>query len=277
VSNGRGHWPEYLIEAWALGVFMISAGAFTVLFEYPASPLHASVPGALARRFLIGAAMGLTAILLIYSPWGRRSGAHMNPAVTLSFLRLGKIAPRDALFYIIAQFIGGALGVLCVAAVLGPAFTAPPVSYIATVPGMVGTATAFAAEFLIAGLLMWVVLNVSSSPRLAPYTGMFAGALVCLYIGFEAPLSGMSINPARSLASALSGHVWTDFWIYLTAPVIGMQAGAAAFLATRRGAPVPCAKMCHSPTERCIHCGYEPPMSTAGLESEETRYRESGS
>ena len=69
---------------------MISAGVFTLLLESPASPLHAAIPDAFLRRLLTGAAMGLTAIALIYSPWGRRSGAHMNPAVTLSFLRLRK-------------------------------------------------------------------------------------------------------------------------------------------------------------------------------------------
>src|SRR5713101_2658420 len=109
--NPAGHWPEYFIEAWALGMFMVSAGVSTLLLESPASSLHTAIPDAFLRRLLIGAAMGLTAIALIYSPWGRRSGAHMNPAVTLSFLRLGKIAPSDAVFYIFAQFIGGTLGV----------------------------------------------------------------------------------------------------------------------------------------------------------------------
>src|SRR5260370_22978496 len=85
----------------------VSAGLFTLLLESPASPLHAAIPDAFLRRSITGAAMGLTAVALIYSPWGRRSGAHMNPAVTLSFLRLGKIAPTDAVFYIFPQFIGG--------------------------------------------------------------------------------------------------------------------------------------------------------------------------
>lgn len=264
ISHPRAHWPEYLIEAWALGVFMISAGAFTVLFEYPASPLHAALPDAGVRRLLIGAAMGLTAIGLIYSPWGRRSGAHMNPAVTLAFLRLGKIATRDAAFYLLAQFIGGTLGVLAVAALCGAAFIAPPVSCIVTVPGSAGPTVAFLAELFMAGLLMLVVLNASSSVRLAPLTGLFAGCLVCLYISVEAPLSGMGINPARSFASALPSGIWRDFWIYLTAPVIGMQLAAAAFLSTHRATQVPCAKLHHAAKERCIHCGQRPPGPIGG-------------
>ncbi len=82
--------------------------------------------------------MGLTAIALIHSGWGKRSGAHMNPAVTLTFLRLGKIRPWDALFFVTAQIFGGIAGVLLVVAVFGHAFTDPPVSYAATQPGPAG-------------------------------------------------------------------------------------------------------------------------------------------
>src|SRR5512134_2818537 len=111
VAALRGHWPEYLIEGWALGMFMISAAVFATLFDYPGSPLHRAIADPDLRRVLTGIAMGLTAIALIYSPWGRRSGAHMNPAVTLSFLRLGRIRAGVAAAYVTAQFAGGALGV----------------------------------------------------------------------------------------------------------------------------------------------------------------------
>jgi aquaporin Z len=107
------HWREYLIEGWALGAFMVSAGVATTLIEYPGFWLHQAITDPDLRRTLIGVAMGLTAVALIYSPWGQRSGAHMNPAVTLTFLRLGKIARWDALFFIVAQCLGGILGVLC--------------------------------------------------------------------------------------------------------------------------------------------------------------------
>jgi aquaporin Z len=90
----RQHWPEYLIEGWALGMFMVSAAIFTALLEYPGSPVHQLIPNGAIRRGFIGLAMGLTAVALIYSPWGRQSGAHMNPATTLTFLWLGKAAPR---------------------------------------------------------------------------------------------------------------------------------------------------------------------------------------
>jgi aquaporin Z len=249
----RAHWPEYLIEAWALGTFMVSAGVVGVLLGYPGSPLHQALPDPTLRRVIAGIAMGSTAIALIYSRWGQRSGAHMNPAVTLSFLRLGKVRRWDAVFYVIAQFLGGLLGVLLVAAICSAAFTDPPVAYVATRPGVAGVAIAFLAELVISAGMMVTILAASNSQRFAPYTGLFAGLLVATYIAVEEPLSGMSMNPARSFASAAPAMLWEGLWIYLLAPVLGM------LLATqlRRGG-THCAKLQHPDDVRCIHCGYEP-------------------
>ena len=133
------HWPEYLLEAVGLGLFMLSACVFTVLLEHPTSPVRQALDDALLRRLLIGIAMGLTAIALIYSPIGKRSGAHMNPAVTFTFWRLGKVQGWDALFYVVFQFIGGLLGVLLTAWVLGQTLVADnAVNYAITVPGEPG-------------------------------------------------------------------------------------------------------------------------------------------
>jgi len=254
----RRHWPEYLIEGWALGTFMISAGLFTTLFDFPGSPVSQALNDRDLQRASIGIAMGLTAMALIYSPWGKRSGAHMNPAVTLTFLRLGHVAPWDAFFYVCAQLAGGTLGVLVVLAIAGNAFADPPVSYITTVPGSQGATVAFVAELVISFLMMTMVLRVSNSERLMRYTGVCAGLLVATWICIEAPLSGMSMNPARSLAAALAANTWTGFWIYLLAPVAGMQAAAALHVRMRGRASVKCSKLIHAPEQRCIHCGYEP-------------------
>src|SRR5690349_6138126 len=148
----RAHWPEYLIEAWALGSFMIAAGLVATALGSPTSSLSKVVVDPMLRNVIAGIAMGLTAILLIHSPWGRRSGAHMNPAVTLTFLRLGKTHGWDALFYISAQIAGGTAGVLVVAALLRPAFTDAPVNYAATMPGSGGAAVAFVAELIISAV-----------------------------------------------------------------------------------------------------------------------------
>ena len=259
------HWPEYLIEGAALGLFMISAGLFTTLFEYPGSSVHQAIPDPIVRRILIGVAMGVTAICIIYSPWGQRSGAHMNPAMTLTFWTLGKVKAHDALFYMAAQFVGGAMGVLVVVALLGDRFAAPPVQFAATMPGDAGSARAFAAEFAISAVLVFTVLWVSNTKRVARMTGLIAGILVATYISFEAPISGMSMNPARSLASALPGALWEHLWIYFIAPPAGMLTGAFVYRSLRTSSRIDCAKLDHAPTQRCIHCGYVPALLAKAL------------
>ena len=242
----------YAIEAALLGTFMVSACVVTTALEHPASPLRHAIASGLARRALTGAAMGVTAVLLIYSPWGRRSGAHMNPATTLSFLRLGRIRPRDAAGYIAAQFIGGAAGVAMMAVVLGGPLMHASVNYVATRPGPLGVLPAWIGEFVIALLMMTVVLQLNRYPRLAPYTGWFAGSLVALYITFEAPLSGMSLNPARTFGSALVGDIWTALWVYFTAPVLGMLAAVELHRLTSRRHHALCAKLSHCTGVTCI-------------------------
>jgi aquaporin Z len=254
----RKHWPEYLMEAWGLGTFMVSAGLITTVLEYPHSPIQQAIGNPDLRRALIGLAMGLTAIAIIYSPWGKRCGAHLNPAVTLTFLRLGKIQALDAVFYIIAQFVGGALGVLLVWALLGSAFAEPPVDFVNTKPGATGLLVAYLTEVGMAFGIMLMVLTALASGRLMRFIGLFAGLMVATYIAALAPFSGMSINPARSFASALPGYLWDYLWIYFTAPVLGMQLAIEVFRLRKLGRETFCAKLNHDPAYRCIHCGHEP-------------------
>jgi Glycerol uptake facilitator and related permeases (Major Intrinsic Protein Family) len=248
----RAHWPEYLIEAAALGIFMISACSFGVLLAHPDSTVAQALPEPFHRRILGGLAMGLTAIALIYSPWGKRSGAHMNPAITFTFFRLGKVSPADALFYVLAQFAGGILGVVVASLVYGPWLAHPNVNYAPTVPGRWGVGAAFAAELSITFLLMTVVLHSSNVKRFAPFTGLFAGTLVATYIMFEEPVSGMSMNPARTLGSAVSAQLWTALWVYFTAPLAGMLLAAELYVRRKGLHSVFCAKLNHLPGARCI-------------------------
>lgn len=250
----RHHWPEYLMEAAGLGLFMISAGLFTTLLLYPCSPFHGAISSPGVIRACIGAAMGLTAVALVYSPWGQQSGAHYNPAVTLTFLRLGKVRPWDAFFYIGSQFVGGLAGVLLLQVILRGSFTRPPVSYAATLPGPSGATVAFLAEGLISFVMMSTILVVSNTKLLAKYTGLFAGLLVFAFITIEAPLSGMSMNPARTLSSALPAGDWENLWIYFTAPVLGMLVAADVIRLVRGRAGVFCAKLNHKTPRRCIFC-----------------------
>jgi aquaporin Z len=260
IRSLRAHWPEYLMEAGGLGAFMVSACVFVALLEHPASPLPSLLPDPTLRRLLIGLAMGATAIAVIYSPWGRRSGAHINPAVTLTFLRLGRIARADAFYYVCAQFVGGVAGVALSRLVLGPAVAHPSVDWVVTVPSSAaGALGAAAAEGLISFVIMLTILFVGGSARGAPYTGLCAGTLIATYIALEAPISGMSMNPARTTASAVFADEWTAFWVYLTVPPVAMLLAAEAYLSTHRASRAACAKLHHARDVRCIFCGFSPP------------------
>ena len=254
----KAHWPEYLMEAFELSLFMIAACAFGVLLFHPASPVTQFIPNEVVRRALMGVAMGSTAIGIIFSPLGKRSGAHFNPAVTLTYLRLGKVEAWDAAFYILFQFVGGIAGVLIASLVLRNWIADQSVNYVATIPGPSGPWSAFIAELAISFILMSVILTVSNTKRLTRWTGLFAGALVATYISIESPISGMSMNPARTLGSAFGAHLWTSLWIYFTAPPLGMLLAAEVYKKVRAGRAVACAKLHHHNNQRCIfRCNFQ--------------------
>jgi aquaporin Z len=241
----------YAMDGALLGLFMVSACVNVVVLEHPASPVRAAIASALARRALVGSAMGLTAACLIYSRWGKRSGAFMNPAMVLCFLRLGKLSLRDALGYIVAELAGSVAGVLLAARLLPGLVSDPAVNYVATTPAG-GVGPAFVTEFCLAFVLLSVVMTVNRSPRLAPYAGVCAAVLVALFICVAAPISGMSINPARTFGSAVWAHLWSGFWIYLSAPLLGMLAGVELQrqLAVRHERL--CGKLNHDETVTCF-------------------------
>jgi aquaporin Z len=245
------HWREYVAEAAALGMFMLSAAAFAVLLQHPASPVRQAIDDALLRRVLMGVAMGATAAAIIYSPLGARSGAHMNPAVTLAFLSLGRIRARHAAGYIAAQFAGGWTGTIVALAVLGPLFTHPTVNFVQTLPGEGGIWPAATGELAISFLTLSILLAVSARPTWMRATGLVAGVVVMLNIVVEDPLSGMSMNPARSLGPALVAGNLTAIWIYLLVPPVAMQLAAALHRLLRTPG---CAKLNHSPRVRCLFC-----------------------
>ncbi|MGE0812631.1 MAG: MIP/aquaporin family protein [Vicinamibacterales bacterium] len=245
------HWREYAAEAAAIGAFMVSAGVFAVVLQHPGSPIRQAIDDPFVRRLLMGAAMGLTAAAIIYSPLGARSGAHMNPSVTLAFLSLGRIRPRDAAAYIAAQFAGALAGTVLAWRLLGAAFADPPVLFVQTLPGAGGIWPAVAGELAISFLTLSILLAVSARPSTMRATGLVAALVVMLNITFEDPLSGMSMNPARSLGPAILSGNFMAIWIYLVVPPVAMQAAAA--LHRRLGTPG-CAKFNHSARVRCIFC-----------------------
>lgn len=244
-------WSLYLFEGAELAIFMISACLSSVLLFHPGFYLVDLIPSVIWRRSLMGAVMGVTAVLIIRSPIGKRSGAHFNPAITLTYLRLRKISPRDAVFYVIFQFIGGIAGVAVSALLLGSSLADPSVDYAVTVPGRYGASAAFLAELFMATLLMGLVLWVSNRPSVAGYTSYLVGFLISLYVLFFAPVSGFSINPARTTGSAVFAHVWTAAWLYFVAPLLGMLTIAEVYLRIYGAERILCAKLHPDPRYPC--------------------------
>ncbi len=152
----------------------------------------------------------------------------------------------------VAQLAGGALGVVLAELLLGPMLAHSAVCFAVTIPRAPGPWVAFAAELTISFILMLAILTTSNHRQLHRWTPWCAAALVVTWIVVEAPLSGMSMNPARTAASAFRAGVWTGWWIYLIAPALGMFAASRVWLAWRGAARVYCAKLNHENDRRCI-------------------------
>ena len=240
------------MEAGEVGLYLLFTCLFATLLQHPASPVRHLILSAFVRRVLMGLAIGATVVAIVMTPWGKQSGGHFNPALTFTFYRLGNVELWDALFYAAAQFCG-AIGGVCIAGyLLRGAPGVHTVRYAVTTPGVYGRGGAFLGELTISFILMTTILVVSNRETLARYTPYFVGALYATFITFETPLSGMSMNPARTVGSAVHAAYWHALWIYFIAPTFGMLVAAEIFLLARGGVRPFCAKLHHANDKRCI-------------------------
>ena len=226
----RKNWKHYLQEALGLGIFMISACFFSAMLFSEKSSWYNVIPSTTLKNILMGVAMGATALFIFYSPFTAPSGSQINPAVTLTFLRLNKMCRYDALFFAIFQISGGIIAVYLMQWLMGRILIDAPVNSAVTVPGKIGIGAALITELIIAFVTMTIVLLTSNNDRLKSYTRIIAGCLVCTWVIVAGPISGFGMNPARSFASALPANIWTAFWIYLFVPFIGMLLAAEFYL-----------------------------------------------
>jgi len=257
IESLRLHWPEYLMEAAEVGLYLCLTCVFAGLLLSPASSVRHFIGGTLELRALMGLAVGATVVAIVLSPWGKQSGGHFNPALTVAFYRLGKVCLADAVFYIVAQF-SGAIGGVCLARYLLP-LGRPAIQYALTTPGVRGSAVAFIGEVTVSFALMTTILVSSNRESLSRYTPYLVGLLYAIFITIEAPLSGMSMNPARTFGPALHVGYWHAIWLYFTAPTLGMLIAAELFLRARGGVYPFCAKLHHANNKRCIfHHGSRP-------------------
>ncbi|MBC7795591.1 MAG: aquaporin [Pyrinomonadaceae bacterium] len=228
----RNYWRAYFIEAVASFGFVFLAGTFTILLEHPNSPAADLFPGdyPILRRVPNGLIMG-SYIGLVNYLWGKSSGAHANPSTTWAYFRLGKITFTNAVFYTLAQFAGAIVGTQFLKLTFGSYFAHPLINFGVTEPKPPhGSATAFIAEFSISFVLMAVTLVVISRKNWEKSIPIIVAVLIAFFIIFETPLSGMSLNPARSFAGDLAANRWEHLWIYFVAPPTAMLVAAEIYL-----------------------------------------------
>jgi glycerol uptake facilitator-like aquaporin/catechol 2,3-dioxygenase-like lactoylglutathione lyase family enzyme len=226
----KKNWKLYLMEALGLAIFMVSACFFGAMFFSQKSSWYHLIPNDMTRNVLMGLMMGLTALFIFYSPFTAPSGAHINPAVTITFLRLKKMKREDAFFYIPFQFIGGTMAVFIMQLLMGKILTDAPVNSVVTIPGKAGAINAAITEFIIAFIMITMILFTSANNLLKKYTKIFAAFLVCIFVIVAGPISGFGMNPARSFASGFPANIYTAFWIYMLIPFAGMLTAAEFFL-----------------------------------------------
>ncbi len=227
--------PAYCMEAAGLFGFVLFAGLLTIFLEHPQLPVMNSFlkDYPVLRRVPIGIILGIYIALVVL--WtGKRSGAHINPAVTWTFYRLRKISYQDAFYYTIAQFIGGISAALLLKYTLGFWFSHTKIHYGVTQPMKNHTSLdAFVAEAIISFLMMAVILFAITSKKFEKYVAHISGVLIALYLIIEIPFSGMSLNPARSFAGAFAADDFKHLWIYFISPVGAMLLAATLFLAVK--------------------------------------------
>jgi len=172
----------------------------------------------------VAAVFGLIVMVMIYAT-GHLSGAHINPAVTVAFTLTRHFPVRDAVAYIAAQLTGATAGALLLLA----AWSDKPAALGATIPSL-QPGTALVYEIALTALLMFVIVAVATDTRAVGAAAAIAiGGTVALDALFGGPLTGASMNPARSFGPALAAGEWTDFWIYVLGPLAGATLGAGAY------------------------------------------------
>jgi len=202
--------------------------AFALVFAgCGAAVANASYDGALGT---VGIALvfGLVIMVMVYAT-GHLSGAHINPAVTVAFTLTRHFPARDALAYVGAQVAGATAGALLLLAV----WTDKPARLGATVP-TIANGSALVYEIALTAFLMFVIMAVATDTRAVGAAAAIAiGGTVGLDALFGGPVTGASMNPARSFGPALAAGEWHAFWIYIVGPVVGAAAGALAYQAVR--------------------------------------------
>jgi aquaporin Z len=215
-------WQVFVAELVGTALLVLVGLSLVILMFGEGSPINRVLPNEDWRRLITGFLFGTVGALIALSPVGMRSGAHINPVVTLAFRLMGKLNLRAALGYVVAQLSGAVLGSL---PLLAWGSMGRSVAFGATLPGkgfaiqivLLGEAiTTFA---MVAGLCVFLGFR-----QIRPFTPAMFPFLYAVMVYAEASISGTSTNPARSLGPAIVSGQWEGWWIYWVGPLIGSAA-----------------------------------------------------
>jgi aquaporin Z len=226
-------WHPFLSEAVGTALLVLIGLSLVIIMFGTGSPIPSILPNEGLRRLITGFLFGTTGALIALSRVGKVSGAHINPVVTLGFRFMQKIDSRVALGYILAQLVGGIAGCIPLL-VWGP--MGRSVIFGATVPGAgYSSLSALAGEVVTTFIMVALLTVFLGFRRLRPFTPAIFPPLYSIMVFLEAPISGTSTNPARSLGPAVVSGQWEGWWVYWIGPMIGMSLAvlACSFLAQR--------------------------------------------
>jgi aquaporin Z len=237
------HWRIWAAEGTGTGLMML--GGLSAVCVVIGDESFLALPSDSVRRLFVGGLFAACVSLVAVSPLGRLSGAHLNPAVTLSFWSLGRVSGRDVGGYLTAQIAGALVGTALVWLLWGE--TADSVDGGAT---MVGTSIGLAVSLEIAmtAVLIGVILLFVSDTRLVAWTPLAIWPVITALVWIGSPYTGTSLNPARSVAPALVFAQVADLWVYLLAPTVGGIAVALLWRRRDRVAQPKTAKLFHDPS-----------------------------
>lgn len=238
------HWTEWGAELVGTAVLVLGGLSAVTLDFMPGSPVAAAIPSSSWRLLITGILFASTGSLVAISPLGRRSGAHLNPAVTVAFFTQGHLHRRDLAGYVAAQCAGALLGAALLRAIWGQA--AAHLHDGLTAPGQgLGAPGAAVIEAAMTATLVLVVFSFVSSPATARWTPLAVLVTVAVLVWQVAPYTGTSLNPARSLGPAAVSGDWHAFWAYVAGPLGGAVAATALWRLGRRETLT--AKLFHDP------------------------------
>ena len=238
-------WQVFVSELIGTALLVLVGLSFVILMFGEGTPVAEFLPSEGYRRVITGFLFGTTGALITLSPVGQRSGAHLNPVVTLAFRLMGKLDLRTTIGYVIAQLLGAILGALPLLA-WGP--MGRSMAFGATLPGEgYAVQTALLGEVIttftmVAGLLVFVGFR-----KLRPFTPAMFPFLYAVMVYAESPISGTSTNPARSLGPAVVSGEWASWWIYWVGPLIGSV--AACLVCSALGKRITVAKLYYFDTD----------------------------